>query len=189
MRSIINGMPLNADGKHVDFIEVHSADVKSKDLQPVLEWAASQFNDELPLNVIMTPQIQLQPGGPIRKPGPVKSIAVNVTFSEPVANFTASDLVVSKGGVINSFLPPDTSNGSDNTVGSTYSFTLSGPTNGSPTTVDIRANTVSDSNGNENTAAPQFSFTFQSRSKKPAPPPPIKKPPLPPPGKGGSTIH
>ena len=150
VRSIDNGMLLNADNKHVDYIEVHAADVESADLQPVLKWAASLFPKESALNVIMTPQVVVG-GLRLKASQPVRSVTVNVTFSDPVTDFTVDKLVVSKGGVISDFTPPAPGANPDSAAGSTYSFTLSGPANGSPTTVDIPANKVHDQNGSGNT--------------------------------------
>ena len=45
VREIETGMQLNpANGQHVDYLEVHAADVEDADLQPVLAWAASLFD-------------------------------------------------------------------------------------------------------------------------------------------------
>ena len=86
--------------------------------------------------------------------------SVNVTFSEPVSDFSAKDLKVD-GGYITNFT------GS----GSSYSFTLSTLESGGTASVRIPANTVTDQNGNENTAAPPFDLTFVLKISKPHPSP------------------
>jgi Beta-galactosidase len=42
--TILNGMRQN-DGRHVDYIEIYGNDVEAEQLQPVLRWAASLFQD------------------------------------------------------------------------------------------------------------------------------------------------
>ena len=156
--SVDTGMQLNTNGKHVDYIEVYSEDVQAAQdgtdpaMRAVLGWAASLFPQESALNVVMTSLTEGQTNSP--------TASVNVTFSEPVSDFSAKDLKVD-GGYITNFT------GS----GSSYSFTLSTLESGGTASVRIPANTVTDQNGNENTAAPPFDLTFVLKISKPHPSP------------------
>ena len=145
--SIDTGMQQNTNGQHVDYIEVHSEDVEAAQdgtdpaMRAVLGWAASLFPQESALNVVMTSLTEGQTKG--------ASATVEVTFSEPVSDFSAKDLKIDDGFISNF-------TGS----GSSYSFTLSTVEANVTASVRISANTVTDQNGNENTAAPPFYLTY-----------------------------
>jgi hypothetical protein len=49
LRDAINkSMALNGAGQHVDFLEIYEPDILAADMQPVLEYGASLFNDPPP---------------------------------------------------------------------------------------------------------------------------------------------
>jgi hypothetical protein len=78
------------------------------------------------------------------------AFTVTASFSESVGGFDASDVVVGNGTV-----------SSLAGVGSTYSFTVT-PTASGSVTVDVAANSASDSAGNGNTAAAQLTRTYDA---------------------------
>ncbi|AWI25778.1 hypothetical protein HYN49_07615 [Flavobacterium pallidum] len=78
------------------------------------------------------------------------SIAVTVTFSESVANFISTDVVVGNG-TLNTF------SGS----GTTYTFNIVPSANGT-VTVNVGAGVADDAAGNTNTAATQFSIVYDN---------------------------
>ncbi|MCL0033803.1 S8 family serine peptidase, partial [Thermodesulfovibrionales bacterium] len=79
-------------------------------------------------------------------------IPMTATFSEPVTNFTATDITVTNGKV---------TPGSFTGTGANYNFTVT-PTDEGLVSVDIAATVAIDTAGDSNIAAPTFSITFDS---------------------------
>lgn len=50
-RSVDKGMQLNETGQHVDYLEIYEADVIAAEMQPVLKYAASVFDEKQPSEV------------------------------------------------------------------------------------------------------------------------------------------
>jgi hypothetical protein len=85
------------------------------------------------------------------EPTSTAPVPFTVTFSEDVTGFTASDLAVTNGTVVNFTA----------TSGKTYTFNVV-PTAAGAITVNIAAGAATDAAGNASTAAPAFTRTFNT---------------------------